>query len=173
MKTFTHLYYVFFINLNTKRTIVALPFSILFFFLLEKNFFLYFFLFFSYYSKFFYICFLQFFFVKRSKNFFTIEITNDICPQHNIFNFCNVKHFFWPTWNTAFCKNVFLFRYSYMITNFKFRTFLTTFFIKVNIYAYISAVFILMVLWYVLLSLITMSSNLSIDTFFNIEDMYL
>ena len=36
------------------------------------------------------ICF-QFFFVKYSNNFFTVKIINNMCPQHNIFNFFNLK----------------------------------------------------------------------------------
>ena len=53
--------------------------------------------FFLYYfsnSKLSMICFLQFFFIKRSKNFFIVRITNNICPWNSIFNFFNQKNFF-------------------------------------------------------------------------------
>ena len=53
------------------------------------------------------------------------------------FNFFN-KYFFRPIWNIDFSKNVFLFWYSSIISNFKFRTFLIIYlFIKVNIYAWL------------------------------------
>ena len=78
------------------------------------------------------------------------------------------KYFFWPIWNIAFCKNIFIFRYSYIITNFKFRNLLIIFFISKSIlvHYFTSAGFILMVLWYALLYLLTKSSNLSIYKFF-------
>ena len=43
--------------------------------------------FFNYFfnSKLFLVCFLQFFFVKSSKNFFSVKITNNICPRHSAF----------------------------------------------------------------------------------------
>ena len=57
-----------------------------------------------------------------------------------------------------------------MITNFKFRTFLITFFIKVNIYAwlYINRFHFNGSMTYI----VVMSSSLSIYTFFDIEVMY-
>ena len=87
-------------------------------------------------SKLFLICFLQFFFVKVSNNFFTIKITNNICPWHSVFNLFNHKTLFRLTWNVTFSKNVFIFIFCNMITNFKFRIFLIIFFIKVNICAW-------------------------------------
>ena len=59
--------------------------------------------------KLFLICFLQFIFGKRSNNFFAIQITNSICPRHNVFNFCNKNNFFRPIWNITFCQSVVLF----------------------------------------------------------------
>ena len=56
------------------------------------------------------ICFLKFFFVKRSNNFFSIKIKSSICSRNSVFNFCN--HFLRPIWNIAFCKNIFIFWYS-------------------------------------------------------------
>ena len=87
--------------------------------------------------KSFLICFLQFFFAKRSYNFFDFKITNNICPQSSFLIFCNTKNVFRSIWNTAFCKNVFIFWYYHMIADFKYRTFLIIFFIKVNIHAWI------------------------------------
>ena len=78
-------------------------------------------------------CFLQFFFKKGSNSFFTIKITNNICPWNNIFNFLNYKNFFRRIWSVCFSKNVFVLLYPDMITNFKFRIFIINFFTKVNI----------------------------------------
>ena len=47
-----------------------------------------------FYSKLFLTSFLQFFFVKTSTNFFTIQITNSIRPRNCIFDFINNKNFF-------------------------------------------------------------------------------
>ena len=60
-----------------KRIIVSFPFNIWFI-----SFSLYYF----FNSKLFLICFLQFIFVKRSNNFFTFQITNNICPWNSVFN---------------------------------------------------------------------------------------
>ena len=76
---------------------------------------------------------LQFFFIKCSNNFFTIEIINNICSWNSIFYFTNNKTFFRPVWCVSFSKNVFVFWNSYMITNFKFRIFTINFFTRVNI----------------------------------------
>ena len=116
------------------------------------------------------ICFLQFFFFfffkNRSNNSFAFNITSNICPQHSIFNFCNDKNFFRPIINKIFRKNIFIFWYSNNITNFKFRIFIFNFSARVGFVLaldFTSTGFILIVLWYVLL---TISSNLSIYTFF-------
>ena len=105
---------------------------------------------------FFFFFFLQFFILKRSNNFFTVEIINNICPWHSIFNLFNHKSFFRQILSGIFCKIVFLFQYSYMIMNVKFRIFLIIFFVKVNICAwlYISSMYLL-----------TMSAKSSIYTF--------
>ena len=96
------------------------------------------------------IWFLQFFFIKRSNNFFTFKFTNNICPRHSVFSFFNQKNFFRPIWRANFCKNVFIFQYPYMITNFKFRIFI---FFSVPKLIYVPHFkltgFILVVLWYV------------------------
>ena len=59
-----------------------------------------------------------------------------------------------------------------MTSPFKFRTFLSILFIKVNIYAWLY-INILMVLRYVLLYLLTMSFKLLMYTFYDTEVMYL
>ena len=76
-KVFTHICYVFFVNPTVKRIIIGFPFNICFI-----TFCLYYFFNF----KLFLIYFLQFFFVKLSNNFFTVNVTNTLCPQHQIFN---------------------------------------------------------------------------------------
>ena len=79
------------------------------------------------------VCLLQFFFIKRSNNFFTIKITNNMCPRHSIFNLFTHKDLFKFVWNKTFCKNVFIFWYSCIINNIKLRTTIFFFYIKVNI----------------------------------------
>ena len=88
--------------------------------------------------------------------------------RHSVFNSFNYKNFFRPIWSVN--KSFFIFRYSYMITNFKFRIFLIIFFVKVNICAwlYINRLLIVQLFLY----LLAMSSNLLIYTFFDIEVMY-
>ena len=107
-------------------------------------------------SKLFLICFLQFFFV----NFLSIKIVNNISPWHSIFNFFNHKSFFKPICRVTFCKNIFIFWYSNNTTNFKFRIF-SWFSLIESMYAldFTSTGFILIVLWYVLLCLLTISST--------------
>ena len=65
--------------------------------------------------------------------FFTIEIINKICSWNYIFNFTNNKNFFRPVWCVSFSKNVFVFRNSSIIANFKFRIFIINLFLKINI----------------------------------------
>ena len=105
------------------------------------------------------------FFVKLSNNFFTFKITNKICTGHSIFNVFNHKNFFGPIWNVNFCKNGFIFWYSYMIANLKLRIFIVIFIVL----DFTSKDFILIVLSYALLYLLTISGNSSIYTFVNIE----
>ena len=89
------------------------------------------------------------------------------------FNLFNHKDLFRPIWRVIFCKNVFIFWYSYLIANFRFRIFIIFSTLK-SIYMldFISTGFILMLLWYVLLYSLTISSILSKDTFFDIEVIY-
>ena len=154
---------IFFINPTIKSIIITFPFDI-YFITFSFNYF--------FYTKFFLICFLQLFFVTRCNRFFTIKITHDICPQNSFFNFCNHKNFFRSIWNVTFCKNAFIFWNSY-ITNYKFRILFIIIFIKINICAWKSTGFILIVLWYALLHLLTISSNLPIYTFLDTEVRHL
>ena len=132
------------------------------------------FFFFFFYSKFLLIGLLQFFFIKYSNNFFTIEIVKNICPWNCLFNFTINKNFFIPVWCVSFSKNIFVFRNSYVISNLKFRIFIINFFLKINICIIFNITgFILIVLWYVLLYSPTVSSNLSIYTLFDTGVMYL
>ena len=86
-----------------------------------------------FYSKFLLTIFLQFFLVKSSSNFITIQVTNNISARNCIFNFTNNKNVFWPIWSVYFSKNVFLFWNSNMITKFKFRVFFIKIFILFSI----------------------------------------
>ena len=68
------------------------------------------------------------FFVKRSDNFLSIKVTNNIRPWHCIFNFFNHKKLF-----RSICKSKFIFSYFSIIINFKFRISVINFFTRVNI----------------------------------------
>ena len=95
------------------------------------------------------------------------EIMNNTCPGNIIFNFCDYKNFFRPIWSISFSKKVSVFWYYNMITNLKFRIFII---LLESIYVSFLKLtgFILIVLWYFLLYSFTISSNLSIYTFFDI-----
>ena len=63
-----------------------------------------------------------------------------------------------------------------MVTNFEFRVFIIIFDTKVSmldVLDFTSIGFILVVLWYILLYLLTLSSNLSIYAFFDTEAIHL
>ena len=83
------------------------------------------------------ICVLQFFFMKWNVPIISSPLRSLLTYVHRtvVFNFLVTKKFFTPIWNVAFCKNVLIFRYPNMITDFKFMIFLIIFFIKVNICA--------------------------------------
>ena len=120
----------------------------------------------------------QFFFTKRSKNLFAIKFSHYMPQWHSIFNFFDHKNFFWPIWSTTFGKNDFIFWYSYMATNLKLMIIFIIFCTRVNVCAWLCVNrlqpgFILIVLWYVLLRLLTISANLSLNTFFYAEVIYL
>ena len=126
-------------------------------------------------SKFILICFWQFFFVKSSNNFFSIKIINNICQRHNVFNFLNQKHFFWPIWNVTFCKNIFTFWYSKKITNFKFKIFIVNVFTRINIctWFYINTFRFGCTMTCIVVFFFTIWYNLPIYKFFETEFTYL
>ena len=67
---------------------------------------------------------------------FCKTFTNNICQGHFLNFFFNRKIFFGTISNIVFFKNVFIFRYSYVVTNLKFRIFLIIFFLmEVNVCA--------------------------------------
>ena len=116
--------------------------------------------------------FFQFFSWKVAISF-SIKIINKICPRHNIFKFFLHENFFVPIWRKNVCKNMFMFWYFNNITSFKFRISITKFNMfdfdfdfTVNVFDFISTGFFLIVLWYVLLHLLTIWPNLSINTYF-------
>ena len=73
--------------------------------------------------EFFLVCLVQSFFIKCSNNFFTVDITIDVCSWYIILYFFDHKDFLRPIWCVAFCKNIFVFRCSLMKTKFGFRIF--------------------------------------------------
>ena len=102
---------------------------------------------------------MQFFLIKRSNNFFSIKVLYYICLRHNIFNFFNHKTFFRPMWGRTFCKNISIFQYSYIVTNYIFRIFDIIFFLKlIYVLDFTSTGFILIVLWYFVLRYVLLYS---------------
>ena len=95
-----------------------------------------FFLYYFFNYKLCFICLLQLSFIKESNNFFIIKILYYIYPWYCIVNFFNQINFFRLIWSVTFCKNNFIFLYSNMIADFKFRIF-TIFYIKVSIYVHL------------------------------------
>ena len=143
-----------------KRTIVSNLFNI---------YFIAFSLYYFFNSKLCVVCVLLFFFVKRSKDLYTLKITNNTSPRDTCCNVFNYKNSFRPFCNLDFCKNAFMFWYSNKITNFKFMIRIFNFFIILELIyvpGFTSAGFIAIVLRYVLLYSLTISSNLSVYTFF-------
>ena len=65
-------------------------------------------------------CLLQFFFIKTSSNWFTIQVTNHKSPRNCVFTFTNNKNFFRPILSVPFSKNVSVFWNPNMVTNFNF-----------------------------------------------------
>ena len=83
------------------------------------------------------IWFFQFFHIKHSKNFFTIKVFYYVCLRKSMCNFFNRKNFFRPIWGIIFRKNAFIFWYTHMVTNLKFRIFIIIFYTKVSICAWL------------------------------------
>ena len=86
-----------------------------------------------------------------------------------VFYFFNYKNFFKAIWSISSKKNVFVFWYSYMITNFKFKIFINTFFtFNINRFPFNSFLKCTIVCIYGLYRLIYQCTH-----FFGIEVMYL
>ena len=115
---------VFFISPTIKMIIIPFPFDVQFNTFSFKYF---------SYSEFFLIRFLQFFFIKTSSNFSTIQIINYVCPTNWIFNFTNNKIFNWSISSASFSKNVFIFWNSNIVTSCKTRVFFIKIFILFSI----------------------------------------
>ena len=116
-----------------------------------------------FYPKFLWVCFLQFFFIKFSNNFFTIEIINNVC---SLFLTSLVTKLycdqFW-IYFLCFCILKFL-----QIANFKFMIFIINVFPIVNIsIIFNNNRFHLNCSMTGIVVFIIISSNLSINTFFS------
>ena len=110
------------------------------------------------------ICFLQFFFVKCSKIFFSIKITNNIAVHDTVLlNFVATK-----TSSDQFGTHVKILP----ILNLEYSS-LIYFLELIYVFDFTSTSFILSAFWHELLYLLTTPSNLSIYTFFDIEVIYL
>ena len=109
-----------------------------------KFFFEFFFFIFLFLFIYLFIYFFQFFFTKLSNNFFSMKINNNICLCLLI-----TKNFFRSFWSITFCKNIFLFWYSCMITNCGSSVF--TLLNSIHVLDLTPIDFILIALWYVLL----------------------
>ena len=117
--TDSFLYKVFFINPTIKTITISFPFDIQCI-TFSLNYF--------FYSKSFLTSFLQFFFIKTSNNFFTIQIINYVCTRNCIFNLLITKtssdqfgvyplakfflNFEILTWSATLNLGSFLFRFS-------------------------------------------------------------
>ena len=78
---------------------------------------------------------LQFFFIKCSNNFFTLRSLITYVHGTVFLTLLITKTFFRPIWCVSFSKNIFVFRNSYIITNFKYWIFIINFFFQ-NLYMY-------------------------------------
>ena len=114
------------------------------------------------------------FFVQCFNNLFSVKIINKICPRHSIFKCFNYKNFLRPIWSVTLEKT---FSYFDILTISPILNlgYLSLNFLLESVYVldFTLTGFILIVLCYVLLYLFTISSNLSIYTFFETEGTYL
>ena len=132
-----------------------------------------FFLYYFFNCKFILICFLQFVFAKYFNKVFSIKIINEICLRYSIFNFFNHKNLFRPIWSVNFAKATLYFDILKLSQILSLRFLLLTFLLEsINVFDLRSSGVALDVVWYVLLCLLTISSNLSIYTFFETEVIY-
>ena len=119
------------------------------------------------------ICFLQFFFIIHYKTFFTVKLLIAYVYGTVFVTFFITRMSSNQCGNILFAK---MFLYSDILTwssTLNLGPFLFLF-IKVNICTWLYIKWLnLMVLWYLLLYLLTVSSNLSIYTFFDIEVIFI
>ena len=93
------------------------------------------------------------FVLKRSNDFFTIKITNNIYLWNSIFNFLDQKNLFRLIFSAVSRKSIFVFWYSHMIANFKFKIFIV-------LYYFHSLIGVFQI--YLLLTLTTHRKNLTL-----------
>ena len=97
-----------------------------------------------------------------------------MCPWSSVFDFCVHRSFFLPIWSVSFSENVFVFDILIWSPTLNLGSLSLLFLPESNYRLFLtSAGFIVIVLWYILLYLFPISSNLSIYTFYDIEVMYL
>ena len=105
------IYYIFHINPATEWINVALPADV------ES---IPFFLDYFFNSEVYVTGLLTLFFTECSNNLFIVKIAENACPCHSIL-FSWSQRLFQNNLSVALCKNIFLFWYFHMVTNFKFR----------------------------------------------------
>ena len=122
---------------------------------------------------------MQFFLIKHSNNFFSIKFFLYICQRykrHSISYFFKCKTFFRIIWSVIVSKNVFFILISLhgdqlQVYNPPDYFIYQSQYLCLHLYDLLSTGFVLIGLWYVLLYLLTISSNLSIYTFCDMEDI--
>ena len=62
-------------------------------------------------------------FTECFNNFFTVEITNNVCQWYDVICFLDHKDFLRRNWNVTLCEDILVFCYSYRVINFAFRIF--------------------------------------------------
>ena len=124
-----------------------------------------------FYPKLFLSVFCNFFQKKGSSNFFTIKITNGICPWSIFFSIFVIIKISSDRFGAYTLTKMFFYFDTLIWSSALNLGFLYLLFLPELIYVLFltSAGFILIVIWYVLLHVITISSNLSIYTYFDIK----
>ena len=109
------------------------------------------------------IVFCNFFFKNSSNNFCTSKITNNLSTAQ-YFQISWQKNF-WSIWNITFFKNVFVLDILTWSPTWNLASSSFFFLYWMKFLNFTSTGFILIVLWYILLCLLTISSNLSTHSF--------
>ena len=103
-------------------------------------------------------------------HFFIRKTFQQCCPRHSIFNDFNHRNFFIPAWNVLYhfqhFEKIFLYFYFFTWSPILNLRFLSFFSLPKSLHVLDSTS--TLVLWYVLLYSLTISSNLSIYTFFTL-----